>query len=261
MTISTFDQYIAATKQVAPFTKTAARTTIALIPTDIIDLAGNPGAGVLAGTTAAGVVVTSGTAGLPIIGNTGADAYYLTKVTAASSVISTLRVYDLLVKAGPLPSAATTTLNNLLSFTGRSPNAGNGLEAWVEVATAGTGNLSANLTYTNSLGVAGKTTGVIATGLATTTIGQMARLPLAAGDHGINAIQSITTSVSATATYNLLILRPLWTGRIQTANSVIVDNLANVGMPLIYSNSALFVTSTPDATSTGTIAMTLEVSS
>lgn len=261
MTISTFDQYIAATKQVAPFTKTASRTTVALRPTDVIDLAGNPGAGVLAGTTAAGVIVTSGTAGLPVINNTGANAYYLTKVTAACSVISTLTLYDLIVKAGPLPSAATTTLNNLLSFTGRSPNGGNGLEAWIEIATAGTGNLSANLTYTNSSGTAGKTTGVIATGLVANGLGQMARLPLAAGDNGINAIQSITTSVSATATYNLLILRPLWIGRIQTANTVIVDNLANVGMPLIYSNSALFVTSTPDSTITGAIAMTLEVSS
>jgi hypothetical protein len=48
--------------------KTATRTSVAAIPFSVFDLAGDPGAGTLAGTsTAVGVVPTDATAGAPLI--------------------------------------------------------------------------------------------------------------------------------------------------------------------------------------------------
>lgn len=68
MTISTWDGYIGSAKQPLSIVKTGARTTIAAQWFSLFELAGNPGAGTLAGTsTTTGVVPTDATAGMPII--------------------------------------------------------------------------------------------------------------------------------------------------------------------------------------------------
>ncbi len=51
MAITTFDGFIAATKQYVSVAKTASRTSIAAAWFSVFDLAGNPGAGTLAGTS------------------------------------------------------------------------------------------------------------------------------------------------------------------------------------------------------------------
>ena len=69
MAITSFDPgLIGAAKQFSSFAKTAARTSVATGWFSVFDLAGNPGAGVLAGTsTTTGVVPTDATAGCPTI--------------------------------------------------------------------------------------------------------------------------------------------------------------------------------------------------
>jgi len=70
MAITTRDGYTAAAAGAQPIgiCKTASRTSVAAIPFSVFDIAGNPGAGTLAGTsTAAGVVPTDATAGCPTI--------------------------------------------------------------------------------------------------------------------------------------------------------------------------------------------------
>ena len=92
MAISTFDGFIASAKQYLSMMKTASRTTVATGWFSLFDLAGNPGAGVLAGTsTAAGVVPTDATAGCPIINAFGASAVgYLAQVDFGGSVAARL---------------------------------------------------------------------------------------------------------------------------------------------------------------------------
>ena len=88
MAISTFDGFIASTKQYLSMMKTTSRTSIATGWFSVFDVAGNPGAGVLAGTSAAaGVVPTDATAGCPTIDAFGGSAVgYLAQVDYGSSV-------------------------------------------------------------------------------------------------------------------------------------------------------------------------------
>lgn len=82
MAITTFDGLIASAKQLAIWKKTAARTTVATGWFTMLDIAGVPGAGTLAGTsTAAGVVPTDATAGFPTVDAFGGGATgYLARV-------------------------------------------------------------------------------------------------------------------------------------------------------------------------------------
>src|SRR5450759_3204488 len=100
MPIATLDQYIAAAKQRITYIKTASMTAIATFPQDVFAIAGNPGAGVLAGTSvAAGVVPTDATAGCPIL-NFSAGNGYVSKVEFGNQVACWIDIYDLLWKGG-----------------------------------------------------------------------------------------------------------------------------------------------------------------
>ena len=72
MAITTLDGVIAAAKQTIVYSKTGALTTVASSPFDPFAIAGNPGAGTLAGhsvspSTAVGLVPVDTDAGYPLI--------------------------------------------------------------------------------------------------------------------------------------------------------------------------------------------------
>ena len=76
MAITTLDGYIASAKQLVPWIKTAARTTVAAGWFSLFELAGNPGAGTLAGSsTTAGVVPDDTVAGFPSLSTFGGGAF------------------------------------------------------------------------------------------------------------------------------------------------------------------------------------------
>ncbi|MEJ6011434.1 hypothetical protein [Novosphingobium aquae] len=261
MSISTVDGYFAAAKQNIPLTKTASRTSVALIPFSTFDLAGNPGAGTLAGSsTAAGIVPTDATAGCPVINAFGGGATgYLTRVDYANTVLSRLAIYDMLFKAGAYAFNAATTLASQPSFLGRCPDgAGNGNEIWIEAVTAFTGNLSIAVTYTNQAGTTGRTTGTVATGAAL-TVGRMVQLPLQAGDSGVQKIESVTGTVATVGTFNVLVLRPLWNQRITVANGGGIDDWFKTGAPIVYADSAIIAVPQADSTSTGLPDIIIEI--
>jgi hypothetical protein len=265
MAIATLDQWIAATKQRIVHVRTAQRTTVALIDFSIFDLAGNPGSGVLAGTsTAAGVVPTDATAGCPKI-NFSTGVGYISNIETYSSALSRINYWDMLFKAGAYAfTGATTTLAAQPAYSSRCPDYpgsgtvfGNGLEIWIEVTTAFvTGNnWQVQVTYTNDAGTAGRTSIVSAAqAAAALTAGKMFQLALQAGDTGVQKIESVIVTNGATAmtagNFNVLVLRPLYTERIAIANSGSVADFAKLGLPIIYSDSALIVTVAADSTAT-----------
>jgi len=276
-TTNGLSEYLAASKQRIPFVKTANRTSVALIPFSVFDLAGNPGAGTLAGTsTTAGVVPTDATAGTPIINAFGgSNKGYLTKVEYYNSVISTLFVYDLLFKAGNYAyNSGTTTLSSQPAISSRCPDYpgsgtvfGNGNEIWIEVSTAFvTGTAwQVRVTYTNSAGVTGRSTIISASqNAAALTLGKMFQLALQAGDSGVQTIESVVVTNGGTAmtagAFNVLILRRLWSNRIAIANSGAIDDILKTGAPIVYADSALIVVVQADSTSTGLPNLTLEIS-
>lgn len=275
MAISTVDGYIAASKQRIPFVKTASRTSVALIPFSVFDLAGNPGAGTLAGSsTANGVVPTAATNGTPNINPFGGSAIgYLTKVEYYSSVLSYLYLFDLLFKAGNYTyNSGTTSLSSQPAISGRCPDYpgsgsvfGNGNEIWIEVVAAMTSATAwqVQVTYTNSAGTTGRTSIISsAQAAAALTVGKMFQLALQAGDSGVQKIESVivTTGGATAGSFNVLIMRKLWSNRIAIANSGSIDDIFKTGAPIVYKDSALVLVVQADGTSTGLPNLNIEVS-
>jgi hypothetical protein len=262
MPILSEDNYIAAPKQEVQFTKTAARTTVATGWFSILDLAGQPGAGTLAvGNTANGLVPTDATAGYPVLNAFGGGAKgYVSIVEYSSSVASRLRLYDRLFNAGAFAFNANVALTAQPSYAARVPNADyKGTQIWIEVVTAFTGNLSVAVTYTNQDGTAGRTTGTFATGAAL-TLGRMMQLPLQAGDNGVQKIESVVATVATVGTFNVIVLRPLWTGRVRSANDSDVHGLDKTGLIEVFDTSALQVMCAADSNSSGIMDLQIEVS-
>lgn len=252
MTIATFDQWIAAAKQIIPYTKTTARTTVASRWFSIHDLAGNPGAATLAvGNTANGAVPTDATAGYPPINAIAGDAY-LSDVDFGSTVACRLTIYDRLFHAGAYNFNDAIALTAQPSFASRVPNASYaGLQIWYEQVTAATGTPSIAVTYTNQGGTAGRTTGTFSVG-AVPTVGSLIQLPLATGDTGVQKIESVTATVASVGTFNIVVVRPLWSGRVRAANDGDSHGMDRTGMPLVFLDSALAIMLNADSTSSGT---------
>lgn len=261
MAIATLDNYIAAAKQRINFAKTATRTTVATFPFSVFDLAGNPGAGTLAiGNTANGVVPTDATSGYPIItAFGGAASGYVSKAEFASTVACWIDIYDRLFAAGAYAFNANTTLASQPSYAARVPGADyTGLQIWVEQVTAATGNQAVNVTYTNQAGTGSRTTGATGIGAAP-TVGRCWQLPLQAGDSGVQSIQVVAGTVATVGTFNVMVLRPLWSGRVQLANGGDVHDLLRTGMPQVYADAALYALISADSTSSGVPEVMIEI--
>lgn len=262
MAITTLDGFIAAPAQRVSINKTASVAATALMPTQVLQAAGNPGAGVLAGTsTTAGVVPAGGTdAGFPVINNLGAGTYYIGGIEFGSTVPCRITLFDCVFKAGAYAFNAATTLAAQPSYASRMIGGTDftNTEIWIEAVTAFTGNQSIAVTYTNQAGVAAHTTGTIATGVAP-GIARMLQLPLAAGDTGVQKIESVTSTVSTVGTFNVLVLRRLKSFRVMVANGGDTMDFLKTGMPQIFQTSALMAIVQPDSTATGLFEMQMEV--
>lgn len=260
MSLTSEDGYLAAPKQLVQWLKTTTRTTIAAMWFSVFDIAGNPGAGTLAGSnTANGVVPTDATTGCPVLNAfSGSNKGYVTNIEFGNTVASRLRLFDMVFKAGAYSFNANTTLSAQPSYAGRMPNGDyRGTEIWVEFVTASTGTQSVAVTYTNQDGTTARTTGTVVT--VAGTVGRLFQLPLQAGDTGVQKIESVVGSVASAGTFNILVLRPLWTGRVKAANDGDKHNLYDTGCPEVFADSALFVAIAADSTSSGIPEMQIEV--
>lgn len=250
-TYSFVDALYTLPRQSVQILKTVSRVSIATAPFSVFDLAGNPWAGVLAGTsTTAGIVPTDATAGTPSIAAFSSGSGAIRGIEVTNSVASRIMLYDCLFKAWPYPFNANVTLASQPSFASRVPNGDySWLEIWIEAVTAHTGNLSLNLGYTNEAGTSGRTPWVVALGVAP-TIGRMIRYPFQSWDKGIQQLNSVLASVSTVGTFNVLILRPLGQGRVVTPWFVQRLGSSEINAT-IYPDSALFMVVQPDSTATG----------
>jgi hypothetical protein len=253
MAFTSRNDIVAAPKQRVLIAKTASRTSVANIPFSVFDLAGNPGAGTLAGSnTASGVVPTDLTTGYPPINAfSGANKGALTRLLIQNSVAGWVNIYDRLFLAGAYAFNANTSLASQPSYASRVPGGDyRGTEIWIEAVTAFTGNLSIAVTYTNQDGVTSRTTGTIATGTAP-IVGRCIRLNLQAGDTGVQRIDSVVATVSTVGTFNVMVLRPLGAVRVNAANMGEVQDWGKTGMPEVFADTALYMLVTADSTATG----------
>jgi hypothetical protein len=263
MTIATLDQLIAATSQRVSLLKLASRTSVAAIPFTVFDLAGNPGAGTLAGSnTANGVVPTSATAGCPIINSFGGNPGYINKIEFGNTVACRLALFDMVFKAGAYAfTGQTNTLTAQPSYSSRMLGGTDytNTEIWIEVTTAFvTGTAwQVQVTYTNQAGTSGRTSIISAAqAAAALTAGKMFQIALQAGDTGVQKIESVIVTNGGTAmtagNFNVLVLRRLWSqGRVRLANDGDIHDMLKTGLPQIFDTSALLLQVTADSTATG----------
>ena len=76
-------------------------------------------------------------------------------------------------------------------------------------------------------------------------------MPLASGDSGVQKINSVISSVSTVGTFNVHIMRRLWTGRVRSAGDGDSHDFLRTGLPVVYEDSALFPVIFTDGTSSG----------
>lgn len=275
MAIATLDQYIAAAKQRLNIVKTASRTVVLGMPFSVRDLAGSPTVANLLGSANPSVMVTDADGGFPLIDfSTGVG--YLSRVEFGSTVACRMSLFDTIYRAYIAAgyTAATTTMSSQPNIQSRCPDYtgstfwGRENEIWVEICTAYAGGTSVpiTVTYTNSEGTTGRTTGAITLALANQTLGRFHRFPLQAGDIGVQKIESVVIS-APTGTYttgaiNVCIMRPLWiAGRCKLVNDGDIHDMLKTGMPVIYATSALQVMIQADSTASGIPELQLEIAS
>jgi hypothetical protein len=269
MAITSLDGYLGSSKQRVTWMKTGTRTLVAAMPYTTFDVAGSPGAGTLAiGNTTNGIVPVNGNSGYPLINSFAGNTGYLSKVEFGSSVPCCFDLYDRLFACGAYAyTAGTTSLSSQPSFSGRIVNSNyGGLQLWLEVTTAFvTGTAwTVHIIYTDQSGNTGVASPDLPTmAAAALPLGRMYQLPLAAGDGGIQKIESVVVTNGGTAmtagAFNLSILRPLWFGRVICANGGDVHDLLKTGLPQIFDTSALYMILYADSTAVGLPDCTLQI--
>ena len=170
-------------------------------------------------------------------GNTGAaDSPFATLYWAHNKM--TAGQNDVCVLVGNGASSGTARLSLALA------------QAVDSSVTAGTLVQNVAVTYTNQAGTTGRSTGTVAAPAAM-IVGRMMQLPLQAGDTGVQGVTGVVGSVASAGTFNILVMRPLWSGRVRITNDGDTHDLAKTGMPELYADSALLLAVAPDSTATG----------
>jgi len=194
---------------------------------------GFPGVGATPPATP-GAIPDSTTAGaLPYTLPVGGRLSYLAKLAAAAPIAGMLMVYDRLAHVASI-NGATAAAQTVNTPALTRPNAnGDGVQAWVEYQAAAVGTSTVSISYTNSDGVAGRTSPNI-TIPTTVPAGMMLPLPLQAGDKGVRSVQTIThAGSSGGANVGVVLARRLAMIPINTANLGVIANYADLGMPQI----------------------------
>jgi hypothetical protein len=263
MAITTLDGAIAGLQPPRAFLKASATAEGAGTFHSLFLVAGQPGAGATppAYTAGSGYTCTNSTTGsLPFTDPGGGSQTELFKVAAAGATAGTLILYDRLWTCSGLTTAAATTLNITTPGTIPSRDAdgaalGPGVELWGEVYTApGATGATWTVSYTDQGGTAGNTASYTHPANAE-AVGQMFPFTLAAGDTGVRAVASFTTSISSgtAGSIGLTLLRRLATLPLASPNLAQVLDMAAIGMPRIYDSSCLALMVMCSATNTGII--------
>lgn len=225
--------------------------------------AGTPGAGSNppAYTSGSGYTPTDATTGaIPFNNPTGGNETRLAKLAATCSTMGVLILADRLWHCSGLTTNAITTLNittpgTIASRDNDGTANGAGVELFGEVYTApGATTASWTVSYTDQDGNTGQTATYTHPANAE-TVGQMFPFTLAAGDTGVRAVASFTTSAaSGTAgDIGLTLLRRIATIPINLANFGVVLDAVQLGAPKIYDDSCLFWMWLCSTTNTGNI--------
>ncbi len=268
MAISTLDAALAGMQAPQYFAKSVTPTLVAGRPQSLWQLAGAPGAGLAIATTAGGVALSSTSAlvnGQIPHYDPGSGNSYLAQFTAMASIAGTLLLCDRLLQCGgnsggsaiSVTSTSSQTINTTtLPARDRTGTTNGDTVLWgVEVQTAtSTGTPTLTIGYTNQAGSASRTATNVDPTVATSAIGAFYRLGLAAGDTGIQSIQTYQQSATWTSgtlgliAYRVLQSLPLIAPFVADS----VDALTS-GFPQLWNGVVPFLIFVPNTTTASNI--------
>ena len=272
MTITTQTGLIAGFRPQIPFYKATSTNKAAGTPHAQGLIVGNypaaftPGSPGLSGATVDGTTSTLGGT-FPFVNGGGAETVLAKAVFGVGAGAVGIGFFDLLWYNTGI-TVTTTTAQTVSSVTLPSRDAngatsGAGVYAWLYCSVATT-NASAitntTISYTNSAGTAGQTGTLNFAGgwPATATAGTFLPFSLAAGDVGIQSIQSITLGTSyVTGTINLMLIRDITFLAFFAASSVMTFDWAMTGLPTLYNGTAMSYFAIPTGTSVGAVSGTI----
>ena len=255
MAITTVDGLLAGLKPGQAFQKATFTGEAAGQWHNLMAIAGNPGAVALGTPGLNGAVVTTTTLGgaWPYANPASGNGYLARLAVSVGANLIGFRVYDLLWYNTGI-AITTTTAQAITSPTwparcvpasGSTPDTlGGRMQVWLW-ASATCGNAAvANTTfaYTDELGNAGRSAGLVYSFPATALIGTMVPFGLQGDDTGIRSIQSITLGTSyVSGTVNMLLTRTIADVYFPVATAGGVYDFADLGMPQLYDSSALYM--------------------
>lgn len=251
MAIATIADYQAALKQKAYLNKSGLTFALAATWYSWWPAGTVPAAGSAPSNTTTGVVPTASTTGAVAI-TPFSGAGYVTGIEYMSPSAVRFAIYDRLFHMGAFSLAAgTTTLSTQPSYSSRVPGGTDysGLEIWIEGASGAGGAVGGLVvTYTDQSGNTGHSTVSDGLGGAAMALGKSFRLALAAGDCGVQTIESVViTGGSATATANVVVARPIWKGRPRALTGPDYQWLDQLGAPQIWQDSCLYMIGMEDS--------------
>lgn len=261
MAISTEDGIVAGLQAPAVFVKNAFTGEAAGQIHNLGVVAGNPGAWVLGAPGMGGATVTTATLGGALRwANPSTGNAYLAKlaVSMGANLIG-LILYDLLWYQSGLTEATTTAQTiNSVAWPARSNDGtanGDGVEVWMHCTTATTNaGAIANTTYsyTNQAGTAGRTAGLAYSWPATGVAGTMVPFALQGSDTGVRSVQTVTLGTSyAGGQIELIALRRIALVPLISATSGALLDWAQLGLPRLYNDSALYMAAILSGTAAG----------
>ena len=189
---------------------------------------------------------------IPTVGN----IYYLGqgafKATTGTSVIAIgdMDVYDRLTSQ-TMPANGIALANTLAAVALPRYSPGEMVEAFLEIQssiTTAVASTTITITYTNSAGVTGRTASIVIALPTSTIIGTMFRFPLAAGDIGVQSVQSVTSTIAGTTgVISVVLAKYVATFPMPLSNRSSPQDYAQLGLPPLTANPALQLVVVPSA--------------
>jgi hypothetical protein len=206
----------------------------------------------------AGATLVAPVSGAFLYTNPGAGLKYLTKFQVASTLTATYVLQDLLwSNSGIVVTTLTAQTINSVTLPARDADgatAGAGVSAALLITTTTTnaGVVTVTISYTNSVGTAGRTATTIVP--ATALQGTLCVFNLQSGDLGVRSIQTITIGTSlVTGAVSLVLMRDIAMATCSLANTSIAEDPISLGMPQTYDGSVLFLAQIPTAVTATTL--------
>jgi hypothetical protein len=255
MAITTLDGAIAGMQPPRYITKGVTGTLVAGRPHSTIYQVGAPGAAVAPAPGVTGAALTTYAGQIPFT-NPVAGHTYLARMTGQAAQAGKLLLCDRLWHNSGLAVTTTTAQNvNSVALPPRDMNgsiSGTGIYIAMEAsANLGAGTPTLSMSYTNSLGVSGRTGAGLLTVVASSIQGTFYQMGLQAGDVGVQSIQTWTHNTTMTSgSISLVAYRVIASVDIVGAYlSSSVDALTG-GFPEIFDDSVPFLVFQPSTTTT-----------